>query len=93
MTIIVLTRVTPALRGRLSRWLLEIHPCVFVGKVSRRVRDILWKSVCAGRRLGACTMVYSAANEQGFAMETAGDAKREVVDFDGLLLLRRPAKT
>jgi hypothetical protein len=38
-------------------------------------------------------MVYSAANEQGFAMETAGDAKREVVDFDGLLLLRRPAKT
>ena len=31
------------LRGKLSRWLNEIHPGIFVGEVSARVRDKLWE--------------------------------------------------
>ena len=90
MIVIVLQRVTPGLRGQLTRWMLEVHPGVFVGSLSARVRDKIWTLVSAGRGVGACTMVSSAANEQGFVMATAGDPRRAVVDYDGLVLLRRP---
>ncbi len=91
MTLIVLERVTPGLRGKLTRWMLEIHAGVFVGKLSPRVRDKLWKAVQGARRLGACTLVFHAPNEQGFTLETAGDPSRSLADFDGLCLLRRPS--
>ena len=90
MTVFVLARVTPALRGKLTRWMLEIHPGVFVGTLSPRVRDGLWAIASRSRRHGACTMVARQANEQGFVLATSGDAERAVVDYDGLLMLRRP---
>jgi hypothetical protein len=34
--------------------------------------------------------LWSTNNEQRFAMRSAGDTKREVVNFDGLSLIRRP---
>lgn len=90
MTVFVVERVTPGLRGRLTRWMLEIHPGVFVGTLSARVRERLWNAVRGMRRLGACVMVTRALTEQGFVLETAGDCCRAAVDFDGLMLLRRP---
>ena len=92
MTVIVLSRVTAALRGKLTRWMLEVHAGVFVGTLSARVRERLWKLVSGALRQGACTMITRAPNEQGFGMETAGDPRRSVVAYDGLLLLRRPAR-
>jgi CRISPR-associated protein Cas2 len=90
MTVVVVERVTPGLRGKLTRWMLEIHPGVFVGRISPRVREKLWKVIQGARRLGACTLVVSAPNEQGFVLEAAGDPSRTIADYDGLVLLRRP---
>ena len=42
MTVIVLEKVPVALRGELTRWLLEIASGVFVGTISGLVRDLLW---------------------------------------------------
>jgi len=92
LIVFVVEKVTPGLRGRLTRWLVEVHPGVFVGSVSARVREMLWQAVRGGRRRGACTLVHSTPNEQGFTMTTAGDPSRGVVDLDGLLLLYRPAR-
>jgi CRISPR-associated protein Cas2 len=89
MTLIVVQRVTPSLRGMLSRWMLELKPGVFVGSVSARVREKLWGLVLGLKRLGACTMVSKAANEQGLTIATHGDDTRAVVDYDGLTLLKR----
>jgi CRISPR-associated endoribonuclease Cas2 subtype I-E len=86
MTVVIVSRVTPALRGALTRWLLEIHPGVFVGTVSARVRARLWAMVQGRQRLGACTLIASAKNEQGFAIETNGDPRRALRDYDGLQL-------
>ena len=69
--------------------MLEVHPGVFIGTMSARVREKLWAFVTAGRRLGSCTLAWRAQNEQGFSLLTAGESPRELVDFDGLLLLRR----
>lgn len=52
MIVITLTDCPKSLRGDLSKWLLEINTGVFVGKVSARVRDNLWKRVKDSVKMG-----------------------------------------
>lgn len=89
MTVLVLTAVPPGLRGHLTRWLLEIAPGVFVGRVTSRVREHLWQRVVqhAGEA-GRGVMVFATRNEQGLAFRTVGDSW-EPVDLDGIMLIRR----
>src|SRR5579862_9608454 len=89
--VLVLERVSPSLRGELTRWLLEPRTGVFVGDVSAQVRDLLWIHVRERLRNGGAILVHNADTEQGFAMRAIGDPSRELVDYDGLVLVRRPA--
>lgn len=90
MVVLILESVPTTLRGELSRWMLEPHPGVFVGSVSAMVREKLWEKVVTSVKAGGATMVHSTNNEQGFALRTHGRTKREVVDFEGLQLVRLP---
>ena len=94
MTIIVAERVPPSIRGYLTRWMLEVHPGVFVGTISARVRDSLWDRLVVKRRklASAVLLLHSTAGEQGFTLLSAGTGSRQIADFDGLVLLRRPEK-
>jgi CRISPR-associated protein Cas2 len=91
--VIMLERVTPGLRGELTRWLLEPRSGVFVGQVSAMVRDRLWERVCKQLRDGAGMLIHNTDNEQGFAMRMWGDTSRCIEDFDGLSLIRIPPST
>ena len=91
MMVMVLETVPIGLRGELTRWLIEPHPGVFVGHVSGLVRDRLWLKCCQGLRGGGVVQLWSTNNEQRFAMRAYGATKREVVDFEGLQLIRLPA--
>jgi CRISPR-associated protein Cas2 len=90
MLILSLTDCPTALRGDLTKWLLEINAGVFVGNVSARVRQQLWQRVCSVITSGQATMVYPAQNEQRFAFQTHQSAW-EIIDFDGVKLVRRPS--
>lgn len=92
MIVIMLERVPASVRGELSRWLLEPRTGVFVGNVSAAVRDLLWQMVCSKLRDGAGMLIHNAQNEQGFAIRYHGATSRTVEDFDGLFLIRTPAK-
>ncbi len=90
MLVMILHRVTPALRGQLSRWLIEPRTGIFVGDVSAMVRDKLWE-MCAGRlKDGGVMQLWTTNNEQGFMMRAEGHMDREIVDYDGLQLMRVP---
>lgn len=88
MTVILLERVPASVRGELTRWMLELKPGVFVGKVSALVRDHLWEKVCASMKGGAGMLIHSADTEQGYAIRLWGATARTVVDFDGLSLIK-----
>ena len=90
MVVISLTECPISLRGDLTKWLLEINPGVFVGRVSARVRGNLWGRVCDSIKTGKATMVYSARNEQGLDFKVH-NAEWEPIDFDGLKLMLRPS--
>lgn len=89
MIVIVLTDSPPKLRGHLTRWLFEISPGVYVGKVSARVRELLWEQVKENIALGRAIMTYSSNNEQGLEFVTIGQ-EWEPVDYEGLELMMRP---
>jgi len=92
MIVISLSTVPAKLRGYLSLYLWEIDTNVYVGKVTAKVRDLLWKRVeelVTGH--GRAIMVYSSTSEQGFDFKTCGTAF-EVIDFEGLKLVRRPTE-
>ncbi len=46
MIVITLSDCPPKVRGDLSKWLIEINTGVYVGQVSARVREELWKRIC-----------------------------------------------
>jgi CRISPR-associated protein Cas2 len=90
MIVMVLQKVPPGVRGELSRWLIEVKAGVFVGHVSARVRDKLWDKCERTKRLGGVIQIWSTNNEQRFQMRMTGDTQREIVDYDGLQLIRIP---
>ena len=90
MMVVILERVTPALRGELTRWLIQPKTGVFVGSVSARVRDLLWEKVAASKGKGAALIVYRDTTEQGFSIKTSGRTSKIIEDFEGLFLVRAP---
>jgi CRISPR-associated protein Cas2 len=93
MVVMILERVPSGLRGKLTRWLLEPRAGVFIGTVSAEVRERLWNlSRQKGGRKGAGILVYSSNTEQGFRVQSFGDGSREMIDCEGLQLVRKPQK-
>lgn len=89
MVVLVLTACPPGLRGYLTRWMLEISAGVFVGTVSKRVRELMWTRTVEMVRTGRAIMVFSARNEQGLGFLVHGH-HWEPVDVDGIMLMLRP---
>lgn len=90
MLVMILEKVTPGARGELSRWLVEVKTGVFVGHVSARVRDKLWEKFEQAKRLGGVTQIWSTNTEQKFQMRMTGDTSRQIVEMEGLQLIRIP---
>ena len=87
MLVIVVENVPPRLRGRLAVWLLEIRAGVYVGKLSRRVREMIWKTVEEGLGDGNAIMAWGTNTESGFDFQTLGRNRRIPVERDGIKLV------
>ena len=99
MVLMLLERVTPSLRGELSRWLIQPRTGVFVGTVSSLVRDKLWEKIVASLQRSrsrtatgepGAVMIYTTNNEQGFEVRVSGETNRRIEDFEGLILVKSP---
>ncbi len=93
MVILICEKVPDSLRGELSRWMVEPKTNVFVGKMSALVRDKLWERVQAKIKTGAAILAYPANTEQGFIIKSHGDTTRQLINFDGLMLVKVPTPT
>jgi len=89
VVVLVLSACPIGLRGYLTRWLFEISAGVFVGHVSTRVRELMWKRTTEMVRTGRAILVYSARNEQRLTFLVHGH-HWEPVDVEGITLMLRP---
>lgn len=87
MLVIVAENAPPRLRGRLAVWLLEIRAGVYVGKVSRRVREMIWEQVEKGVEDGNAVMAWTTNTESGFDFMTLGANRRIPKEMDGIKLV------
>lgn len=87
MLVIVVENVPPRLRGRLAIWLLEVRAGVYIGKVTRRVREMIWDTVTKGLEDGNAVMAWNTNTESGYDFVTLGKNRREPVSVDGLKLV------
>ena len=87
MLVIVVENAPPRLRGRLAIWLLEVRAGVYVGKISRRVREMIWNTVEKGIEDGNAVMAWSTNTESGYDVMTFGKNRRIPVELDGIKLV------
>jgi len=87
MLVIVVENVPPRLRGRLAIWLLEVRAGVYIGDVSKKVREMLWDTVTNGYEEGNAVLAWSTNTESGFDFVTVGKNRRIPVDLDGIRLV------
>ncbi|WP_370738653.1 type I-E CRISPR-associated endoribonuclease Cas2e [Vibrio spartinae] len=88
MLVVVTEAVPPRLRGRLAVWLLEVRAGVYVGDVSRRIREMIWEQVIQLAEEGNVVMAWATNTESGFDFQTYGENRREPIDFEGLRLVK-----
>ncbi|WP_372614041.1 type I-E CRISPR-associated endoribonuclease Cas2e [Halomonas sp.] len=88
MLVVVTEAVPSRLRGRLAIWLLEIRAGVYVGDVTKRIREMIWEQIDALAEEGNVAMAWASNHESGFEFQTYGANRREPVDHDGLRLVR-----
>jgi len=87
LCLIVTEAIPERLRGRLAVFLVEVRAGVYVGSISRRIREKLWEYSLADLGDGNVVMVWSTNTESGFDFQTLGENRRKPVDFDGLRLV------
>ncbi len=86
--LVVVTEAVPdRLRGRLAVWLLEVRAGVYVGEVSRKVREMIWQQITVLAESGNVVMAWATNSEFGFEFQTYGENRRIPVDEDGLRLV------
>lgn len=72
---------------------MEVKAGIFLGHISALVREMLWKKCCGKIGKGGIVLIHSCPNEQGFAVKSAGKLSREVIDCEGLYLIRAPRRS
>jgi CRISPR-associated protein Cas2 len=87
MLVIVVENVPPRLRGRLAIWLLEVRAGVYVGKVSKRVREMIWTTLEKGVADGNAVMAWTTNTESGFDFMTLGSNRRIPKEMEGIKLV------
>ncbi|MCK5920736.1 MAG: type I-E CRISPR-associated endoribonuclease Cas2 [Methylococcales bacterium] len=87
MLIVVTEAVPPRLRGRLAVWLLEIRAGVYIGDLSKRVREMIWEQCEALIDDGNIVMAWQTNTESGYDFQTLGENRRVPIDYDGLRLV------
>ena len=88
MLVMILENAPASLKGALSRWLIEPKTGVFLGNPSARVRDLLWKMALEKIKTGSAIQVWSHKGPQGYHYRVHGLKKQELVDFEGIALVR-----
>ena len=88
MVVYILENASEKLRGILTRWMIEVRPGIFVGSLNAMVRNKIWEQISNSDSKGAL-MVYSYNNEQGYQIKMLGDPTRQIIDLDGLQLIKR----
>ena len=85
-------QITRSPAHSLTPRLVEPKSGIFLGNPSKRVRDELWKLATAKAKQGTVMQIWSERCPQGYRFRTHGDPDRQLVDLEGIALVRKKRK-
>lgn len=94
LTVVITRAVEDRYRGFLTSVMLEVAPGVYVSpRLSKAVRERVWDVLTGWHSAlgnGAIVMLWRDRKATGdLRIETLGDPPKEIVDADGVLLVKR----
>lgn len=92
MFVLYLEKYPQSLRGKLKTWLYEIKPALYVGTVSKRIRDLIWNQMIITEKDVVASMIFDCNNSQGFDVLTIGEPKKNIVDLYGVKVMETKKK-
>ena len=97
LAIVVTRDVADRYRGFLGSVMLEVAPTVYISpRMNPGVRIRVWETLSGwydAEPRGSVVMVWRDLNETGgIGIKTLGELPRELVEVDGLWLVKRPSK-
>lgn len=95
LTVLVTRDVEARYRGYLGSLMLEVAPGVYVSpRLNRDTRERVWETLTGWHRTlqrGSVVMVWRQADApSATGLALLGEAPKDLVEIDGLLLTRRP---
>lgn len=85
MRVLVLQHAKEDIRGKVSRYMQEVRPFVFVGEIGKKTADGIWEMVCSQNEVDA-VFVEPCKGEQGYAVRTFNNPDYEPALFDEIIL-------
>lgn len=90
MVIIISSAIDFQIRGYITRFLYEISTGVYIGKLSRRVSDLLWDYVSSvSGTNGSLIMIRTTDTEQGYEIMMHNSKTKQLLSLDGLLMVEK----
>ena len=93
MVVFVLETASESIRGRISLWCLEVKPGVFVGNLTKTVREKIWEEITSESSYTGALMIWNTNNEQGIDIDMTLVPTRKVIDLDGIKLILRDTQS
>ena len=90
LSILITEKFPASLRGEITRWMIEVKSGVFIGTLSRLVRDLLWEKISKNILKGGAIFIEPAANEQKYQIKSIGSFSRTSRNFEGINLMTIP---
>ena len=85
MLVLIVENSPDRLRGRLSLWLFEVKPGVYVGDCNSKLREWIWGTVKQHIGKGSAMIIWSTSRgEFGFKLDSIGTPSRIICNIDGL---------
>jgi len=89
MMVIVLISAPSAVKGFVSRYLMEVSSSTYIGSVPKNIREDLWEFVCENIKNGQALLLYSFNNAQGYEIMSTNFSNRVVTELDGVMLMKQ----
>lgn len=83
MTVLSVENAGDSLKGWLCRYLYQVRPGIYVGNISGKIRDLIWKNIMTTPDIEAA-LLWDNNTEQGFSSKIKGDPRRKIEDIEGL---------
>lgn len=89
MLVVIANNLSPAVRGRMKLWFIEVKPNVFISGISNSLAKNVVNYLLQ-QRFGAGSLLFESLNfSPGYRIYSLGSSELKIVNFSGMQLIEK----